>query len=118
MRILFVNTDHRIRKQFLEKATKHGPVQVDAVASAREAVVRLAHKSYDCLILDTELADGNGLDLARVLPRRHMILFSNDATKPCVQQAAEETGISTFFIKPAQLPQLCAHLEQTAKQAS
>lgn len=116
MRILLVNTDTSIRTRFLDKL-KQFKVSLDTVTSASEAIERMAHKSYDCLILDTELPDANGIDLARVFPRRHMILFSTDAYKPSIQQAAEDIGITTFFIKPAELPQLCSHLEHEIAEA-
>ena len=62
-----------------------GPLDMVHVASVQAAIVELASATFDCLIVDTALPDGDGLDAVRWLRGR-------DRQVPFVVLTADETS--------------------------
>jgi CheY-like chemotaxis protein len=65
-RILVVD-DHALSRKLLNRLLEREGYEVDAVGSCAEAVGTAAERSFDLVILDLHLGDGDGLELARVL---------------------------------------------------
>ncbi|SDV47127.1 response regulator transcription factor [Chitinasiproducens palmae] len=63
-RILIVDDDHSLRVLLIEYLSGHG-MKTGSAATAAEAVEALASETYDLVLLDLGLPDGDGLELAR-----------------------------------------------------
>ncbi len=60
--VLVVEDDDTLRDN-LVLLLRTDLVEIDAVGSVAEALERLAHKTYDCMVTDLSLSDGSGHDL-------------------------------------------------------
>lgn len=62
--ILVVDDDDALRKLLIDYLTGHG-LSVTGVGTATEAVQAVARQDYSLVLLDLNLPDGDGIDLAR-----------------------------------------------------
>jgi two-component system, OmpR family, response regulator len=63
-RILVVDDDHSLRVLLVEYLARHG-MQTTGAASAAEAREAMADETFDLVLLDLGLPDGDGMELAR-----------------------------------------------------
>src|SRR5687767_9801607 len=68
--LLLVDDDARVLESMADWLRSQG-LQVDAVRGVAEASDRLSRKSYDLLLVDVRLQDGDGLDLLEQVRRTH-----------------------------------------------
>jgi DNA-binding NtrC family response regulator len=68
--LLIVDDDRQVLESMADWLRSHG-LQVDAVRGLAEASDRLSRKSYDLLLVDVRLQDGDGLDLLEQVRRSH-----------------------------------------------
>ncbi|MDX2060963.1 MAG: response regulator, partial [Gemmatimonadales bacterium] len=66
MRILVVEDEPQLRDS-LTRGLRQGGHAVDSAGGVAEALSKLGLDPYDALVLDLNLPDGSGLDLARTL---------------------------------------------------
>lgn len=71
-RVLVVDDDP-VCRQLVAAVAGLGGAVCDAAATATDALARLAGRSYQLVIVDFELPDQNGLDLARAIRERGLI---------------------------------------------
>jgi len=81
--------------------------------NVEDATEKLALFSYDCVVLDIMLPDGNGLDLLRHMRNEHMdngvlIISAKDSLDDKI--AGLEQGSDDYITKPFHLPELHARL--------
>jgi DNA-binding NarL/FixJ family response regulator len=82
-----------------------------------EAFEKLRVQSFDVLILDIELKQGNGMSLLRTLatcpiqPKNLKIIFSNNVSD-AYRRAGQQYGVRHFFDKSLEFAELCALLER------
>jgi methyl-accepting chemotaxis protein len=74
--------------------------RVDAVSSGRQAIA-LANQDYELVLMDIQMADGNGLDAMRSMRERgsRSKIFAVSAEKSYEQQALQ-SGADGFVLKP------------------
>lgn len=75
-------------------------VEAETLAQAR---ARLSEQTFDIVLLDVRLPDGNGLDLARELaldPDRARIVIMSASVLPAQRAAALAVGADEFLAKP------------------
>jgi DNA-binding NarL/FixJ family response regulator len=83
----------------------------------RDAFEKMSVQSFDILILDIELKQGNGMSLLRTLAKFHIqpenlkIIFSNNVSD-AYRRAGEQYGVRYFFDKSFEFPELCSLLER------
>ena len=92
---------------------------VDVAHSSRQARALLQHNSYDVVLTDYQLRDGNGLELAALVKERQgsVAVVLMTASPPAPLQAAsglECNGIAAMLRKPFDLGQLFAIIERAA----
>lgn len=91
----------------------------DSLAQAREV---LSMAPTDAILLDLNLPDGSGLDLARdilkqPLPHPHLIALSADAMPESIEEA-RLAGVLDYLVKPLDFDQLWAVLSKTSRTSN
>jgi two-component system copper resistance phosphate regulon response regulator CusR len=107
MRLLVVEDDPELGTEVVSGLRSVG-YTVDLAATLAEADQKLAANGYDCLVLDTILPDGDGLQL---LPGRRtpvLMLAALDA----VTEGAED-----YLVKPFAFTELAARVATLCRQA-
>ncbi len=97
----------------LRDALARGGFAVDLVTGIAAAEDHLAAASYDAMILDLGLADGDGLTLLRGLRRRRamlpvLILTARDAPEDRV--TGLDSGADDYLVKPFHMPELISRM--------
>jgi two-component system, OmpR family, KDP operon response regulator KdpE len=89
-------------------------VEAGTIAEARAA---LAAGTFDMLLLDVRLPDGDGLELAASLPRpRPLIVALTASIVPSPRAQAKQAGCDAFMEKPFQPDALRSLLAQLLDQ--
>jgi hypothetical protein len=65
-RLLIVDDDV-VQQELLKRATGRAGYEISLAASCREAIGWIRSESFDCVILDLELEDGDGTDVCKVM---------------------------------------------------
>lgn len=86
-------------RQFLET---NGHVVQDTARTSVDAIDRVAHNSFDLLVLDVSMADGGGLHILRTLRgagNQIPIIFLTVGLKPAETMEAVKLGINGIVLK-------------------
>ena len=118
--ILIIEDDHALAEG-LTRALSTDQIQVNSCATLREADKLLTGQSYDLVILDINLPDGNGFDFLKVIKETYscpvVMLTANDLESDIV--AGLEQGADDYITKPFSLAILRARVSvQLRKQKS
>lgn len=103
MQILIVEDDAFFQKICIDKL-REKEVLVDFVSNGEEAIVRLATKKYNCVLLDIIMPKKNGFDVLQyakennILPKTPFIVFSTLGQEDNVQKALS-MGAADFINK-------------------
>jgi two-component system OmpR family response regulator len=119
MRILLVEDDPALA-QTLEASLSYAHIIVDWVASLHEARVALSTQTYQAMVLDLGLPDGNGCELVRSLRLRKnslpiLILTARDGLEERINGL--DSGADDYLIKPLALSELLARLRALIRRA-
>jgi DNA-binding response OmpR family regulator len=112
MRLLVVE-DERELAELLRHGLEKAGFAVDSVHSMRHADEHLDVETYDALVLDLALPDGDGLDLLRRLRKRAsalpvLILTARDGLDDRVNGL--DSGADDYLVKPFHVPELVARI--------
>jgi DNA-binding response OmpR family regulator len=112
MRLLTVEDEPELGV-LLRDALSRGGFATDLVTGIAAARDHLSVASYDAMILDLGLSDGDGLTLLRALRRRNttlpvLILTARDAPEDRV--AGLDSGADDYLIKPFHMPELISRM--------
>jgi DNA-binding response OmpR family regulator len=113
MRVLIVDDDTETAEITAECLMMDGDVTVQIAGNGNSAVLAVATFAPDAILLDVELSDGSGLDLAvdlKVLTRGHarIIIFSGTISE--FQSGPLPVGVDAWLSKPATLDELRASI--------
>jgi two-component system, OmpR family, phosphate regulon response regulator OmpR len=97
--------------------------EVDSAASVAAGRDKLRHGSYDALVLDLMLPDGDGLDLTRELraeprTRRLPLLMLTARGEPMDRIVGLEVGADDYLPKPFEPRELLARVKALLRRAS
>lgn len=119
---LCIVDDHATNRRILELYAAKWGMQAKSFASGAEALLQLhadaeSGQPADLAVLDMQMPDGNGLDLARrikadpILRRTHVILLASIGQRGDAK-AAQESGVAAYLTKPIRERHLadCFHL--------
>jgi DNA-binding response OmpR family regulator len=113
--ILIIEDDAALRATLAEQIAMEGTFTADAVESASEAALKLAHADarYDAILLDVGLPDGDGRDFCAKLRRDGtatpiIMLTGADAEHDVVRGL--DAGANDYVAKPFRLPELLARV--------
>lgn len=81
---------------------------VDWVCTKKEALLKIESQTYDLLILDVGLPDGNGFEIAQSLkePKKPQFIFLTAQGDPETRLQGYEIGAEEFIPKPFHLKEL------------
>lgn len=118
MKILIVEDEPSLRELMYRELTRESYV-VECAATYDEADRKLAGYSYDCILLDIMLPDGNGLRLLESLKRNEreesvIIISARDALEDKVEGL--ELGADDYLAKPFHLIELVARIRSVARR--
>ncbi len=118
MKILIVEDEPSLRELMCRELTRESYV-VECAATYDEADRKLAGYSYDCILLDIMLPDGNGLRLLEELKRNEreesvIIISARDALEDKVEGL--ELGADDYLAKPFHLIELVARIRSVARR--
>lgn len=112
MRLLLVEDDADLREAVARNLARSG-FTVDTAATLAEAVASVEVQSYDAIVLDLSLPDGDGLELIRRLrakrdPTPILVLTARDRVEDRVRGL--ESGADDYLVKPFAHDELVARL--------
>ena len=112
MRVLLVEDNARLA-EFIAKGVNEGGFSVDRCATRDEAEAALRTTSYDVVILDLGLPDGDGMDLLAGLRGRNnfvpvLVLTARDGLEDRVR--ALDGGADDYVSKPFEMAELVARI--------
>ncbi|TWC62409.1 response regulator [Herbaspirillum sp. SJZ099] len=123
LRIFLVEDSADVRELIVESLAEIAGISLAGYAeSEADALRHLQHHSYDVLILDIQLKQGNGMSLLQSLARfdarsqnEVKVVFSNHVS-PTYRRAGQQCGVGHFFDKSSELPLLHDLLEKLARE--
>jgi two-component system copper resistance phosphate regulon response regulator CusR len=120
VRLLLIE-DEPLTVQMLAKGLREQAYAVDVARSSRAALELANDNTYDLIVLDLGLPDGDGLTLCRELrtsgtPAPILILTARDAVDARI--AGLDSGADDYLLKPFDLGELLARLRALARRGS
>jgi DNA-binding response OmpR family regulator len=90
-------------------------MSVDFAYSVHQAMTLLAHTTFDLIVMDVNLPDGNGISLCRELKQEYNIkqpiLFLTARDMLDDKLLAFESGAVDYMVKPFLMQELCARIK-------
>lgn len=119
MRVLLVEDEARLADS-IARGLRHAAHAVDVTDRLAAARQKLALDHYDALILDVNLPDGCGFDLAadlrkRAIPTPIIMLTARDSVEDRV--AGLDSGADDYLVKPFAFDELLARLRAMERRA-
>ena len=121
-RLLLIDDDSRLTAM-VGDYLRRGGYEVDAAGSLAAGRERLKSASYDALLLDLMLPDGDGLDLTRELradtrTRRLPLLMLTARGEPMDRIVGLEIGADDYLPKPFEPRELLARVKALLRRAA
>jgi DNA-binding NtrC family response regulator len=116
--LLLVDDDRQVLESMADWLRSQGFL-VDAVRGVAEAAERLAKKSYDLLLVDVRLQDGDGLDLLEQVRRSHpdsQVILITGYGDPDAAVEALRAGAVDYLTKPLIDDELLLAIERAFAQ--
>ena len=115
---IFVVEDHPDTLDALCLYLKHVGHSVRCARSKREALSKICQGSYDVLISDIGLSDGNGWDLLREIAdcRPPFAIAISGYGTAADRERSAEAGFRHHLIKPVSLDKLAAVLDEAVME--
>lgn len=121
LRLFLVEDSEDVRDLIVESLAEIAGVRLVGYAETEmDALRHLQHNSYDVLILDIQLKQGNGMSLLQSLARSNTrrqselkVVLSNHVS-PTYRRVGVQCGVQHFFDKSSELPLLCDLLRELA----
>ena len=116
--ILVVDDDDALRKLLIDYLTGHG-LSVTGVGTATEAVQAIANKPYSLVLLDLNLPDGDGIDLARKwrAEANISIICLTGRLEEADRVMGLELGADDYITKPFSLREVLARIRAVTRRA-
>jgi two-component system, OmpR family, phosphate regulon response regulator OmpR len=120
--LLLIDDDHRLTQMVGDYLRQQG-YAVDVAASLAEGRNLVARQTYDALLLDLMLPDGDGLDLTRELrsdsrTRRLPLLMLTARGEPMDRILGLELGADDYLPKPFEPRELLARVKALLRRAA
>jgi two-component system, OmpR family, phosphate regulon response regulator OmpR len=121
-KLLLIDDDARLTSMVGDYLRGHG-YEVDTAGSLAQGRERLRQVSYDALVLDLMLPDGDGLDLTRELradarTRRLPLLMLTARGEPTDRIIGLEIGADDYLPKPFEPRELLARVKALLRRAT
>ncbi len=118
MKILVIEDDPSLREIICRSLEKERYI-TEIAPDFRTALQKTADYSYDCILLDIMLPDGNGLDLLKALKEQHkkeniIIISAKDSLEDKV--SGLNLGADDYLAKPFHLAELIARVKSVIRR--
>lgn len=118
MRVLLVEDDRRL-VELLARGMRAEGLMVDCARAASEALTAVEHASYDVIVLDVGLPDGDGMGVCRALRERQiwapvLMLTARSAIEDRVEGL--DAGADDYLSKPFAFDELFARLRALTRR--
>lgn len=118
MKLLIVEDEKPLSRSICEYLRMEGHICEEA-QNYKEAVLKTADNSYDCLILDIGLPDGSGLDIIREMKAnksadRILILSAKSSLED--KLTGLKTGADDYLTKPFHMAELSARISSICRR--
>lgn len=119
MKLLVIEDELSLQEMMATTLRKDGYV-VETASDYRTAVSKLGSYSYDCILLDITLPDGNGLDILEIIKN------SGNAANVIITSARDsiddkirglELGADDYLAKPFHLAELVARIRSVTRRS-
>jgi len=120
MRILVVDDERPVRDA-LERALRLEGYEVELAADGQEALISLARRSVDAIVLDVLMPVLDGLETCRVLRQREdgtPVLMLTARHEVSDRVAGLDAGADDYLVKPFALEELLARLRALLRRSA
>jgi DNA-binding response OmpR family regulator len=120
MKILIVEDEKALSDSMMEYLSEEGHLCL-AVYNYTDAIDKIEMYQYDCIVVDINLPDGNGLDLIRHIKKRSIslgIIIISALVSLENRIEGLEIGADNYLTKPFHLAELNAHLKSINRRIS
>jgi FixJ family two-component response regulator len=117
--IAIIENDHAVRKA-LERLLTAAGHRTESFASAEQFLSAATACNPDCLVMDMDLGDGSGLDLARHPSVMHLlrkVIFVSGSANEVQRQQALKLGCAAFLHKPFSGAEILNAIALTARKS-
>lgn len=118
MKVLIVEDDASLREIMIRALKQEGYV-VEFAKNFSEADMKLAGYSYDCILLDIMLPDGNGLNLLehlRLIGKRENVIIISARNSLEDKIHGLENGADDYLVKPFHVAELIARVRSVLRR--
>lgn len=118
MKILIIEDDPSLR-EIIRKTLEKEKYVVEEAPDYRTAIEKTADYTYDCILLDIMLPDGNGLNVLKELKKQHkreniIIISAKDSLEDKV--LGLDLGADDYLPKPFHLVELIARVKSVIRR--
>ena len=119
MKILIIEDDFSLQ-EILQRALKQERYVVEVAPDYRTGLIKLSDYIYDCILLDINLPDGNGLNLLREFKDmkrsgRLIIISARDSIEDKVEGL--DLGADDYLSKPFHLAELFSRIKSVMRRS-
>ncbi|MBR3977665.1 MAG: response regulator transcription factor [Bacteroidaceae bacterium] len=120
MKLLIIEDDASLQEIMQRALTSEGYI-IETASSAFEAEDKIAGYSYDCILLDIMLPDGNGLNILRHIKElkkedRIIIISAKDSIDDKINGL--DLGADDYIAKPFYMAELSARIKSVMRRGS
>lgn len=120
MKILIIEDDLSFQ-EILRKALEQERYIVEVAPNYRTGLIKLSDYTYDCILLDINLPDGNGLSLLRELKAMKktgslIIISARDTIEDKVEGL--DLGADDYLAKPFHLAELLSRIKSVMRRSN
>lgn len=120
MKILIVEDERALSDSMVEYLAEEGHI-CEAVYNYNDAIDKVQLYEYDCIVVDINLPDGNGLELIRFIKMKSItlgiiIISALNSLENRIEGL--EIGADNYLTKPFHLAELNAHLKSINRRIS
>lgn len=118
MKILIIEDEENLLSLTKKELEKEG-YQVDFATNLKQAADKIISTSYDCILLDIMLPDGNGLEVLKILKNLEredsvIILSAKDSIDDKV--SGLDLGADDYLAKPYHIAELSARIKTITRR--
>jgi DNA-binding response OmpR family regulator len=119
MPAILVVEDEFLTRRTVEAVLQQEGFAVTAVGSVAEALGEVNRKSYDLILLDVVLPDGDGLSACKRIRERHRMPIVILSTKRQLEDriAGLDTGADDYIVKPFEPREIAARVRAQLRRA-
>lgn len=119
MKLLIIEDELSLQEMMSTTLRKEGYI-VECASTYASAIEKLGNYSYDCLLLDITLPDGNGLDILREIKKSGkevnvIITSARDSIDDKIEGL--ELGADDYLAKPFHLAELAARIRSVTRRS-